>query len=138
MNVDGKPRRMGLDFPLGNDPAAIRRRVEAMEALLERSLTMPGTKFPLGLDAVIGLVPVVGDLVSAALGAYLVWEGRNLGMSRWQLTRMGGNIAFDTAVGAVPFVGDAFDVVFRSNRKNLRLIRKHLDKHHPQTRVVEG
>lgn len=135
---DGRPRRMGLDFPPGRDPASVRRRVDAMEALLERSFTVPGAKIPVGLDAVLGLVPVVGDIISAGLGAYLLWEGRNLGMSRWQLGRMGGNLAIDTAVGAVPLVGDAFDLVFRANTKNLRIIRKHLDKHHPETRVVEG
>lgn len=138
MDATGKPRRLRIDFPLGNDPASVRRRVEAMEALLERSLTVPGTRFPVGLDAAIGLVPVVGDFVAAALGAYIVWEGRNLGMTKWQLYRMGGNLAVDTAIGAIPLVGDAFDVAFRSNRKNLRIIRKHLDRHHPQTRVVEG
>ncbi|WP_228242710.1 DUF4112 domain-containing protein [Porphyrobacter sp. GA68] len=138
MDATSKPRRLKIDFPLGNDPASIRRRVEVMEGLLERSLTVPGTRFPVGLDAAIGLMPVVGDFVAAALGAYIVWEGRNLGMTKWQLYRMGGNLAVDTVIGAIPLVGDAFDVAFRSNRKNLRIIRKHLDRHHPETRVVEG
>jgi len=124
-----RPRSMPL--PIGSDPASVRQRVEAMERLLERSFTIPGINRAVGLDAVAGLVPVVGDIIAAALGAYLVWEGRNLGMSRWKLYRMMGNVAFDTAVGAVPVVGDVFDVFFRSNTRNLRLIRKHLDKHYP-------
>jgi hypothetical protein len=126
-----RPRPMGQVLPLGSDPAAIRQRVEAMERLLERSFVIPGIRYPVGLDAVAGLVPVIGDLVAAALGAYIVWEGRNLGMSRWQLWRMAGNVAFDTAVGAVPLAGDLFDLLFRSNTRNLRIIRRHLDKHHP-------
>ena len=109
-----------------------------MELLLERSFHIPGTKIPFGLDSIIGLVPVLGDIVTATMGAYMVWEARNLGMSKWHLMRMAGNVGIDTALGAMPLVGDAFDLVFRSNSKNLRIIKKHLDKHHPGTRVIDG
>ena len=129
---------MGIDLPTGTDPVSIRKRIEAMEHLLERSMVVPGTNYPIGLDTIIGFVPVVGDIVTAVMGAYIVWEARNLGLPRWKLWRMIGNIAIDGAVGAVPVVGDAFDVVYRSNTKNLRIVKKHLDKHHPQTRVIEG
>ncbi|WP_404482861.1 DUF4112 domain-containing protein [Novosphingobium sp. BL-52-GroH] len=129
---------MELDLPLGNDPVAIRRRVEALERVLERALTVPGINRKIGLDAIVGLVPVAGDIVGAALGLYLVWEARNLGMSKWQLARMTANVGFDTMVGAIPVAGDLFDFVFRSNSRNLKIIRKHLDKHHPHTRVIEG
>tara|TARA_B100001057_G_scaffold305288_1_gene305422 strand:- start:727 stop:1116 length:390 start_codon:yes stop_codon:yes gene_type:complete len=129
---------MGIDVPTGTDPVSIRKRIEAMEHLLERSMVVPGTNYPIGLDTIIGFVPVVGDIVTAVMGAYIVWEARNLGLPRWKLWRMIGNIAIDGAVGAVPVVGDAFDVVYRSNTKNLRIVKKHLDKHHPQTRVIEG
>ena len=122
---------------LGRDPQAIRQRIEVMEHMLENALTVPGTRFRLGLDAILGVIPVVGDLISAAMGAWIVWEARNLGMPKWQLWRMGANVGIDTAIGAIPFVGDAFDLVFRSNSKNLRIIRKHLDKHHPQTAIIE-
>ncbi len=133
-----RPQKLSLQLPTGNDPAAIRMRVEAVETLLERSLRVPGTNIPIGLDAIVGLIPVVGDVITAALGTYIVWEARNLGMSRWQLTRMGANVAFDTVLGFVPGLGDAADFVFRSNTRNLRIIRKHLDRHHPETRVIEG
>ena len=139
--VPPKPmaQRMGFELPsLGNDAAAVRQRVEAMEKLLERSLSIPGTRIPIGLDALAGLIPVVGDLITAAMGAWIVWEGKNLGMPKWQLWRMAANVGFDTAVGAVPVVGDLFDFAFRSNSKNLRIIKRHLDKHHPATRVIEG
>ena len=72
------------------------------------------------------------------MGAYMAWEARNLGMSKWQLIRMTANVGIDTAIGAIPIVGDAFDLVWRSNTKNLRIIKKHLDKHHPGTRIIEG
>jgi hypothetical protein len=116
----------------------VRQRVEALEQLLERSFHLPGTKIPVGLDSIIGLVPVLGDVVTAAMGAYMVWEARNLGMSKFQLVRMAANVGIDTALGAIPLAGDAFDFLWRSNSKNLRIIKKHLDKHHPGTRVIEG
>ncbi len=136
-----EPRRaqpIRTDLPLGSDPASVRRRIEAMETLLERSFKIPGTNFPVGLDSVAGLVPVVGDLVTAAMGAWIVWEARNVGLPKWKLWRMAGNVAFDTAVGAVPVVGDAFDLVFRSNTRNLRIVKRHLDQHHPASRTIEG
>lgn len=132
------PRRMELDLPVGNDPVAIRRRVEALERVLERAITVPGINHKVGLDSIVGLVPVAGDLVAAAMGLYLVWEARNLGMSKWQLARMTANVGFDTMVGAIPIAGDLFDFVFRSNSRNLKIIRKHLDKHHPHTRVIDA
>ena len=133
-----RPLPLGIEIPMGRTPADVRRRMEAMERLLERSLVIPGTKIPIGLDSVVGLIPVVGDAIAAALGAYLLWEARNLGLPKWKLWRMAGNIAFDTAVGAVPVAGDLFDFAFRSNSRNLRLVKRHLDKHHPETRVIEG
>jgi hypothetical protein len=129
---------MPVDFPMGSDPASVRRRIEKLEFLLERSLTIPGTSKAVGLDAIVGLVPVAGDVVAAGLGLYLVWEARNLGMSKFQLARMATNVGVDTLIGAVPFAGDVFDFVFRSNTRNLRIVRKHLDKHHPETQVIDA
>lgn len=133
-----RPRAMGIELPLGNDPASIRRRIEAMEQLLENSFVIPGVGYRVGLDSVIGLVPVVGDFVAAAMGMYIVWEARNLGLPKWKLWRMTGNVAFDTAIGAVPLIGDAFDLVFRSNTRNLKIVKRHLDKHHPAARTIDG
>ena len=138
MDEPQRPQKMGLDLPIGSDPASVRRRIEAMEQLLERSFTIPGVNYPIGIDAIAGLVPVVGDFVTAAMGAWLVWEAKNLGLPRWKLWRMVGNVAFDTAVGAVPIAGDAFDLLFRSNTRNLRIVKRHLDKHHPAARTIEG
>lgn len=120
------------------DPAAIRKRVESMEFLLERSFTVPGINRAVGLDSIVGLVPVIGDFVTAAMGAYIVWEARNLGVPTWKLWRMAGNVLLDTGLGSVPLVGDLFDLLFRSNSRNLRILRKHLDKHHPATGTLEG
>lgn len=122
---------------LANDPASIRKRIEAMEHVLERSFTLPGTNRKVGLDFVLGLVPVVGDVVTGAMGLYIVWEARNLGMSKFQLARMAANVGFDSLVGAVPLAGDVFDFFWRSNTRNLKIIRRHLDKHHPGTRIID-
>ena len=133
-----RPEVINLNLSVGSDPAAVRARVEAVEMLLERSLRIPGVNLAIGLDAVLGLVPILGDIITTALGAYIVWEARNLGMSKWHLTRMGANVAFDSAIGLIPLVGDAADFLFRSNTRNLRIIKKYLDKHHPETRIIEG
>jgi len=132
-------KRLAEQLPdVSRDPQAVRARVEAMEKLLERAFVIPGINRPIGVDSIVGLIPVVGDIATALMGAYIVWEGRNLGMSKMQLTRMAANIGIDTALGAIPFAGDMFDFFWRSNSRNLRIIRKHLDKHHPGTRTIEG
>jgi len=133
-----RPQPMGLAIPLGTDAASVRARVIAMERLLERSLVIPGIRMPVGLDAVLGLVPLLGDVLAAAMGAYILWEARNLGLPKWKLARMGANVLFDTAIGAIPLIGDAADVLYRSNTKNLKILLRHLDAHHPETRVIEG
>jgi hypothetical protein len=133
-----RPRPLGAQLPLGTDPHSVRVRIEAMERLLERAVTVPGLNYKIGVDAIAGLVPVVGDFVSAALGAYIVWEARNAGLPKWKLWRMMGNLAFDTAVGAIPVAGDAFDFLFRSNTRNIKIVKRHLDKHHPASKVIEG
>jgi hypothetical protein len=132
-------KRLAEQLPdVSRDPQAVRNRVEAMEKVLERAFVIPGINKPIGVDSLVGLIPVVGDIVTAVMGAYIVWEARNLGMSKWQLTRMATNVGIDTALGAIPLAGDVFDFFWRSNTRNLRIIRKHLDKHHPGTRTLEG
>lgn len=129
--------RIARELPgLGRDPVSVRRRIEAMEQMLEGLFVLPGTKQRVGLDSIIGFIPVIGDLATATMGAWIVWEARNLGMSKWQLTRMAANVGFDTVLGAVPLVGDVFDFFYKSNTKNLKLIRRHLDKHHPSTVTI--
>ena len=89
---------MGMEVPAGTDPASIYRRIQMMEQLTERSMTIPGINYPIGLDAVIGLVPVIGDIFGIAMGTYIVWEARNLNMPTWHMARMVGNVAFDGVV----------------------------------------
>ena len=124
-------RGMTVGLPMGTDPLSVRRRIEALERMLEGMVKVPVLGRKVGLDAVLGLIPVAGDAIAAVLGMYIVWEARNLGMPRWQIWRMTANVGVDTLIGAVPLAGDLFDFVYRSNSRNLKIIRKHLDKHHP-------
>jgi hypothetical protein len=130
--------KLAGQLQVGRDPAAVRRRVEAMEALLERGFTLPGTQLKFGLDVLLDLIPVVGDVIAAAMGAWIVWEARNLGMSKWHLARMSGNVGFDFLLGAIPWIGAIPDFFFRSNSRNLKIVKRWLDKHHPETGTIDG
>ena len=125
-------------FPnLSSDPRAVRARIEALERVMENLFTVPGINRKVGLDVLLDLIPVVGTTAAAALGTYLAWEARNLGMSKTAVARMAGNIGFDWALGLIPWVGAIPDLFFRSNTRNLRIIKRHLDKHHPETGIID-
>jgi len=101
-------------------------RLHKLSKLLDTAILIPGTNIRFGVDALIGLVPVVGDMISTAISSWLIYEAHRLGISRLALWRMMGNVAIDGVVGAIPFLGDAFDVAFRANRRNLRILRDQL------------
>jgi Domain of unknown function (DUF4112) len=103
-------------------------RVTAVAKFLDSAFVIPGTNRRFGMDAVIGLVPGIGDLLSALLASYIIWEARQLGLPRWKIARMVANVAFDTALGAVPIAGDVFDVFFKANQRNVRIIQDHVGK----------
>ena len=128
--------RLADGLPLGQDAASVRRRVEHLERLLEGLFTIPGTNKKVGLDVVLDLIPVGGSFVGAALGSYLVWEARNLGMSKVQMARMFGNVGVDWALGVIPVIGAVPDLFFRSNTRNLKIIKRHLDRYHPNTATI--
>lgn len=138
MDRSTSARRMVEDLPLGTDAVSVRRRIEALEKLLENNFTVPVINRPIGLDAIVGLVPGIGDAITAAMGIYLVWEARNLGLPNWKLWRMAANVGIDTLLGAVPVAGDLFDFLYRSNTRNLKIIKRHLDRHHPSSALLEG
>lgn len=111
-------------------------RITVLARLLDSAFLIPGINRRVGVDALLGLVPGVGDAVSAALSSYIIWEARQLGLPRWKIARMIGNLALDTTLGAIPLAGDVFDMFYKSNQRNLRIVTDHLEKHHP--RVIEG
>ncbi len=134
--VEKMKRRLPLPN-ISSEPKDVRQRVEALEVIMERLIDIPGTNRKVGLDVIMDFVPVVGPTVAAVIGGYLAWEARNLGMSKWQMTRMAGNIGVDWLLGLIPFVGAVPDYFFRSNSRNLRIIKKHLDKQHPETGIID-
>jgi hypothetical protein len=123
---------------LDRQPESVRQRVEALERVMERLFVIPGLNRQIGLDVILDLVPVVGSTAAAAIGGYLLWEARNLGLSKWQMARMSGNIGVDWLLGLIPWVGAVPDLFFRSNSRNLRIIKRHLDKHHPQGATLDA
>lgn len=125
-------------LPMGKDALSVRRRVEAMERVMEGLFVIPGTNRRVGMDVVLDLIPFAGSTIAAAIGGWMVWEARNIGMSKIQMARMFGNVGVDWALGMIPFVGAVPDFFFRSNTRNLRIIKRHLDKHHPSTTTLEG
>ena len=123
-------RDFGFDFAFAR-PRSRRERVARMDALatlLDTAVVLPGTNIRFGLDALIGLVPGIGDTITTAMSLWIVHEAHQLGAPSHVIARMLGNVALDSVVGAVPLIGDAFDVMWRSNRRNMRLLQEWLDR----------
>jgi hypothetical protein len=103
-------------------------RLDALAKLLDVAFIVPGTNVRYGIDGLIGLIPVIGDIITTAISLWLVREARALG-APWHLTmRMLGNVTLDGVVGIVPLVGDAFDVMFRANVRNVKMLQRWLEK----------
>lgn len=111
------------------DREKLMKRLQTIAHLFDDAVTVPGTKIKLGWDAVLGLIPIVGDASTTAVSAYFLWEAYRLGASRWTLTKMVWNVLVDFIIGFVPLVGDLLDVTFRANRRNMKLLEKELSKH---------
>jgi len=101
-------------------------RVRKLAHLLDSSFGLPGTSVRFGLDSLLGLIPGIGDIVGGLLSGYIVYEALRLHAPKRLLLRMLGNIAIDTAIGAIPIAGDLFDVVWKANRRNLQLLNRHV------------
>ncbi len=123
---------------MGRDPASVRRRLEHAEHLLEGLFVIPVINRRIGLDVILDALPFAGDAIAAAMGGWIIWEARNLGMSKWQMSRMAGNVGIDFVLGLIPVVGAIPDFFFRSNTMNLKMIKRHLDRHHPALATIEG
>src|SRR5262245_32260204 len=121
--ISPRPRTKGLSD----------EQLDQLAGILDDFIKIPGLPIRLGLDAIIGLIPGLGDVITGVASFAIVFSAWQRGLPRITLTRMVFNIAFDTLLGAVPFFGDAFDVLWKSNRMNYRLLMRHRNqplKHH--------
>jgi hypothetical protein len=103
-------------------------RLETLATLMDAAILIPGINVRVGFDALIGLVPGIGDLVSAGISSMIILEARRMGAPRWLVARMIANVAVDAIGGAVPLVGDLLDVAYRANLKNTQLLRRHFER----------
>jgi hypothetical protein len=113
-------------LPLGPEERRRLDRLQRVALLLDNAIPIPGTRYRVGLDPILGLIPGVGDAVGTAMAGYIVVEAARFGVPRSVLLRMLVNIGIDTALGAVPAVGDVFDFVWKADAKNLALLHEHL------------
>ena len=118
----------GMESPYLESPYAVLERLEWIANILDTAIVVPGTNIRFGADALVGMFPGIGDAVTTAVSAYIVYEASKLGLPRSLIWRMVGNIAIDGAVGAIPVAGDMFDVFWRANMRNVRLLRAHLER----------
>jgi hypothetical protein len=119
-----------LERALPRDAAATRARLEKLAHIMDSAVRVPGLNVTLGLDAVLGVVPVVGNVVTTLISSYLIIEARRLGVSKFTLARMMGNVGLDSLISAVPLAGNVADVFFKANRRNVELLRRHLEAAH--------
>jgi hypothetical protein len=106
--------------------AARARRIRALAQLLDNSIQIPGTSWRFGFDAIVGLIPVVGDLIGGVLSGYIILEAARAEVPTLTLARMLANVGIDTLVGSVPALGDLFDAAWKANIKNVALLERHL------------
>jgi hypothetical protein len=105
--------------------AAAERRIGRVTHVLDELVSVPGTPIKVGLDPVIGVIPIAGDALAALVGVWVILEASRFGIPRVVLGRMVANLVVDLGVGAIPLIGDAYDLFFRSNSRNLDLFRRH-------------
>lgn len=109
-------------------------KLKKLEQRLDRRFSLFGVQF--GTDAIVGLIPVLGDVITSATGLYIILQAQKLGATRWTMTRMYINWGIDGAIGLIPIVGDLFDIVFKSNTKNVKLLIADLEKRAVELREV--
>lgn len=114
------------DVPLSGDVEATLERVRWVGDLLDEAVTVPGTNYRIGLDPLLGIVPVGGDAIATVIGLYIVGEAARIGVSRSTLALMIGLIAVDAVIGSIPILGTVFDAGWKSNKWNVRLLEREL------------
>jgi uncharacterized protein DUF4112 len=103
-------------------------RLRTLSRLLDSAFVIPGTRYRIGLDGIVGLVPGIGDAIGAIFSLYIIFQAARMGVPKATLARMIGNVGVDTIVGEIPLLGDLFDVGFKSNIRNMSLIEQHVQR----------
>lgn len=103
------------------------KRIRKISKLLDSAIGIPGTKFRIGLDPILGLIPGGGDLITAGVSAYMIYLAASFGLDRNEIMKMLGNVAIETVLGSVPLAGDIFDAYFKANLRNLEILEKHIE-----------
>lgn len=124
--------------PDPSNKSASLQRLRSLTHLLDNAITIPGTRYRVGLDPILGLLPGGGDLLTSALSAYMVWEAARLGLPRATVTRMVSNLVLDTLLGSLPVAGDLFDATWKANTRNLALLEAHLESPRPHKQANRG
>jgi hypothetical protein len=119
IEVDSQGRVHSVETPEAHE---VRERLRKLAWLFDSSIPIPGTRITVGLDALIGLIPVLGDLIGVAMSSFILAEANRLGAPRSVLWRMAGNVGIEGLVGMVPFAGDIVDAAFKANQRNVKLL----------------
>ena len=113
------------------------KRIRKIAKLLDTAIGIPGTKFRIGLDPILGLIPGGGDLITAGISAYMIYLATRFGLERSQILEMFKNVAIETGIGFIPIAGDIFDAYFKANIRNLEILEKHLAETEYNSNVTE-
>jgi hypothetical protein len=126
---------------LDQDTIVIERELARLDRLartLDSRFLLPGTSIRFGLDTLVGLIPGIGDTLVAVPSAWMIWRGHKMGVGKWHLARMAANTGVDYVIGAIPLIGDIFDVGFKANLRNMAILREQLEGKNLAQRNVQA
>jgi hypothetical protein len=109
------------------------QRIRKIANLLDTAIGIPGTKFRIGLDPILGLIPGGGDLIAALISAYMIYLATRFRLEKEEIGKMVGNVAIETIFGSIPLIGDIFDAYYKANIRNLEILENHLQKSNTKT-----
>jgi hypothetical protein len=125
--IRARSRSRGRSAPRPHPDERKLAELDKLATLLDSQWRIPGTRLRFGVDAAVGLIPGLGDLAAASVAGYLILRAKRMGVPNHVIARMVSNVAFDTVFGSVPLLGSVFDVFFKANKRNMRLLRNHFE-----------
>jgi hypothetical protein len=125
MEPESDEQGQSIEVTVADEPPGM-ERVRALSRLLDEAVEIPVINYKIGLDPILGILPVGGDAVAAAISLYIVAEGARMGASRETILKMLANVAIDTVTGSIPVLGTVIDAVFKANERNVALLEEEL------------